>query len=712
MMRARVAMGGIAPALRGGATSIALGVLFALEACSGDGGDPRDGRGAGGSGASTGAAGESGAGAQSGTGGTAAPIACAAQAECLAGSTAPECAAGASGARMLRRLARFEYDNTIEDLLGLSAMASERFAADTVVNGFDDNAAALVVTPLLGDQLYGSAERLAAEAVQDLARLLPCDPAAADAQCAQAFIRDFGRRAFRRPLRDAEVTRYAELHAVGSEDGGFAAGIELVLTAMLQSPNFIYRTEVGAQDAAGSYALDAYELASELAYTLTGSAPDAMLLDAAEQGALASAEQIEAQAGRLIDSPRGRAHLTRFVREWLDLERLGSVPKDAALFPEFDATIRSAMATEIDRFVEHVALEGEGTLGALLGAPLAFVNEPLAAFYGVPAPAQPDADGFGAVQTPEPQRRGVLALGGVMTTHARPDSSSPVHRGKLVRERVLCQTLAPPPPGIVVQPPPVDPELSVRERYAAHSAQEPCQSCHKLIDPVGFAFEHFDGVGRYRELDAGRAVDASGRIVETLATDGEFDGAAELSALLAGSDEVARCFTLQWMRFAYGVQENAQLACALERMQQSFAQSGGQIRELLLATTRTAHFRVRQPGEPVVMTPDEPQPDGGAGEPGPEPDPTEQPADDDVSVTTRRDSTWAAGYCETVMVHNETGMPLDWSVELMIEGTLTDHWNSSASADTGAVTFTGADHNRTVAPDGTAEFGYCASTAP
>jgi cellulase/cellobiase CelA1 len=164
------------------------------------------------------------------------------------------------------------------------------------------------------------------------------------------------------------------------------------------------------------------------------------------------------------------------------------------------------------------------------------------------------------------------------------------------------------------------------------------------------------------------------------------------------------------MRFAYGVEENAQLTCALERMQQTFAQSGGQIRELLLATTRTAHFRVRQPGAPVMMPPGEPQPDGGTAEPEPEPDPTGEPANEDVSVTTRRDSSWAAGHCETVMVKNETGMPLDWSVELMIEGTLTDHWNSSASANTGTVTFTGADWNRTVAPGATAEFGYCVST--
>jgi len=660
-----------------------------------------------GGGAQAGAGGVGGAGGSSGAsgGGQAGapvlPAQCSADPSCAIGSTTPACAQQARGQRMLRRLARFEYDNTIADLLGLDAKASESFVADTVVNGFDDNAAALVVTPLLGDQLYASAERLAAEAIKELAKLVPCDPAAGDAQCAQTFVRDFGLRVFRRPLLDAEIARYTELYTLGSaEAGGFAGGIELVLTALLQSPNFLYRTELGMQNGDGGYALDSYELATELAYALTGSTPDAELLQAAERGELATAAQVEAQASRLFETARGRAQLVRFVEEWLDVERLASVPKDAALFPEFDAAVRAAMAHEIERFVAHVAFDGAGTLAALLTVPLVFVDQTLADFYGVAPPAQPAADGFGPVEQPDPQRHGVLALGGVMTTHGRPDSSSPVHRGKLVRERLLCQTLPPPPAGVVIQPPPVDPTLSVRERYAAHSANGACQTCHRMIDPVGFAFEHFDGVGRYRALDAGRAVDASGQIVDSEQTDGEFNGASELTALLAGSDEVARCFALQWMRFAYGVQESAELACALEQLEQSFVQSGGSIRELLLATTRTAHFHVRKPGSPAPPPLSEPEPT--------EPTPTEPaPPPSDLSVMVRTDSTWQAGHCDTVSVLNESDKALVWSVQLTIDGTLTDHWNCTASAMTGEVTFTGADWNRSVAPAATAQFGYC-----
>jgi hypothetical protein len=642
-----------------------------------------------------------------GQGGTAPdPSACGADPRWLGGALA--CTAEAGGERMLRRLARFEYDNTIADLLGLQGQASERFAADTVVNGFSSNARALVVTPLLADQLYASAERLAAEATQNLGALVPCDPARGDTACAEAFVRGFGRRAFRRPLRDAEVARYSALYAQGSADGGFAAGVELVLTALLQSPNFLYRTELG-QPSGARYALDPYELATELSYALTGSTPDESLLDAAERDELVTAAQIDLQAARLIDSPRGRAHLARFVREWLELDRLGSVPKDALLFPEFDAEVRAAMAAEVERYVEHVAFEGDGTLEALLTAPLAFVNAALARFYGVSLPRVLDAEGFGRVEMPDAQRRGLLALGAVMTTHARPDSSSPVHRGKLVRERVLCQHLQPPPPGIVVQPPPVDPALSVRERYAAHSAEQPCQGCHQLIDPLGFGFEHFDGVGRYRATDAGRAVDASGHIIASATTDGEFDGAAELAALLGGSEEVARCFAMQWMRFAYGVEESAELACALEALQDGFVRSGGDLRALMLATAQTAHFRVRLPGEPAP--PGDPgAPSDPSGPPDPQSDPGDPPDDDPLTVTTRTDSMWPAGHCKTVMVHNAGSAPIEWRVVLAIEGTLTDHWNATATGDRGEVTFAGADWNRTVQPGATAEFGYCVST--
>jgi hypothetical protein len=615
-----------------------------------------------------------------------------------------DCGAG-RGARALRRLSHFEYDNTVADLLGLQAGASERFVADTVVNGYDNNTGALVMNPLLAQQLYETAERLAGEAVKDMGKLVPCAGAGGDEDCAEQFIRDFGKRAFRRPLTDAEAARYLTLHELGSADGGFSGGIELVLTAMLQAPNFIYRAEIGVDDGSGRSALDPYEIATSLAYTLTASTPDATLLAAADAGELKTQDQIAAQAERLIDTPRGKEQLEHFVREWLDLGRLASAPKDAALFPEFTPEVRAAMAEEVDRFVSDVVFAGDGTLRSLLDAPKIFVNDQLATFYGVQLPSALDAQGFGAVEAPDPQRHGVLALGAVMSTYARPDSSSPIHRGKLVRERLLCQIQPPPPPGVIVQPPPFDPSLTVRERFAAHSSKEPCHGCHQRMDPIGLGFEHYDGVGRYRTMEAGRPVDATGEILASEETNLKFDGVAELASALSQSPEVERCFAVQWFRFAYGAAEDGPLACALADMQANFAQNGGSIRELLLSTTRSEHFVARE-GGPEPPLEDVPVRDPST-LPGGSSDGGMPVTQSDVKVESRTDSSWDTGACYTVTLTNDSAEPVEWSVPVALTGTINNFWNAMVDGMTGNVTFTGADHNHTVAPGGTASFGYC-----
>ena len=608
------------------------------------------------------------------------------------------------GKRALRRLSRFEYDNTVKDLLGLDAHAGERFVADTVVNAYDNNVEALVVNPLLAQQLYESSERLASEAVKDLGKLVPCDGQSGGAACAEQFIRDFGKRAFRRPLTDAEVARYLELHELGSADGGFAGGVELVLTALLQSPNFLYRAEIGQDDGSGRSALDAYELATALAYTLTASTPDAPLLAAADADALETPQEIEAQAQRLIDSPRGKQQVEHFVRAWLDLDRLASVPKDAQIFAEFSPEVRAAMTQEVEHYVSNVVFEGDGTLRSLLDTPRIFVNDALAKFYGVAMPSALDAEGFGAVDAPDPQRRGVLALGAVMTTYARPDSSSPIHRGKLVRERLLCQIQPPPPPGLVVQPPPFDPALTVRERFAAHSSKEPCHTCHQRMDPIGLGFENYDGVGRYRDMEVGQPIDASGEIMASQETDLTFEGAAQLAQALSQSAEVERCFALQWFRFAYGMAEDGELRCALDDMQKNFAAQGGSIRELLLSTTRGEHFVAREGGpepelEPVPGRDPSTLPGGADGGV-----PAAQPG---IAVETRTDSSWAEGACYTVTITNNTDEPVEWSVPVSLTGTINNNWNSMVTGKTGDVVFTGADHNHSVAPGMSASFGYC-----
>lgn len=631
------------------------------------------------------------------------------------------CTGSKPGRRALRRLSRSEYDATIRDLFGFDSKWGAAFTADTVVNGFDNNAAALKVTPLYADQSRTAAEEIADLAMQTPSSVLPCDPVAAgEAACAAQFIDTFGKRAFRRPLDDADRKRYADLYAAVAAEDGFAEGIELVIAAMLQSPYFLYRLELGAAaDADGMVPLTPHEIASELSYFIVGSMPDAELFKAADAGELATPEGIEKQARRLLADPRSAATLDHFAEQWLEIDRLASVPKDAAVFPEVTPALRASMSEETKRFVRHVVREGTGTLPELFTGKFTLASPELATFYGLPAPqGPPDDAGYGLLPLDGTPRGGLLTQGSVLTTHARPNASSPIHRGKLVRERLLCQALPPPPPGLNVQPPPVDPSKTTRERYAAHATVEPCQSCHRLIDPIGFGFENFDGIGRYRDMEGAHAIDATGEIVATNETNGAFNGAGELASVLAESPEVHACFSLQWFRYAYGVEESADLSCLVDDVAGQFAASGLKVEELLVALTKTPHFvrRVSDGSEVGTSGGTSGGSSGGAGGsgaggggtggdgPGDPPGPT-----GDLEVSVVPDTTWETGYCNSVKLTNKGSAPITWSVKLDIQGTLTDVWNAMESGATGAVTFVGVEHNATLDAQGMTSFGFCAS---
>jgi hypothetical protein len=397
-----------------------------------------------------------------------------------------------------------------------------------------------------------------------------------------------GARIFRRPLATPEVARYQALYLVGAASG-FTDGVKLVLSAMLQSPNFLYRSELGARQSDGTYALTPYEIASELSYLFWATIPDAELWAAARDGRLADAAGIGAQAKRLLASPRSRALLDHFAAQWLDIDRLALTVKDETVYPGFSPALRAALRAETLTFFDFVVHGGTGKLRELFTAPYSFVNDDVAAFYGLD-PVPPDnGSGLRRVDVTSAHRSGLLTHGSILATQAKPSVASPIHRGKLVRERLLCQKPSPPPPGLNAQLPPVDPKLSNRERFTVHAKNEPCASCHRLMDPIGFAFEAFDGVGKY----AG-AADTTGQIVDSPNTDATFDGPLELGQLLAASSDVERCFSLEWFRYATGMQENLDLSCFVDDVARGFSLSGASLPELFIALTQTAHFRLRR----------------------------------------------------------------------------------------------------------------------
>jgi hypothetical protein len=610
------------------------------------------------------------------------------------------------GLRRLWRLTPAQYDNTVRDLLGVEGSWGAGFPADTVVSGFRNNADAMLVSPLFADKLREAAEDIASRV--PLSRLAACaEGGSADDACLGEIARTLGERAFRKPLRDEDVARYV---ALAKTAASFEAGARLMVTALLQSPHFVYRFELGSKDAGGRYALGDYEIASELSYLLWQSMPDEALFAAARAGQLRTVEQIRAQVGRMLGDARSKPMVRAFVLEWLGLDAIATVPKDPGRFPELDAELRAALLGEVERFVDHVMFELDGSPDALLTAPMTFLDQTLADFYGVPLGAAA-ASGFAPSELAQQQRRGILTLGGTMLAHARSNDSSPVHRGKLVRERLLCQPLLPPPPGIVVQPPPLDPSKTTRERYAAHSQVEPCKTCHQLMDPIGLGFEHFDGIGRYRADDGGLAIDATGEILASPSSDGAFDGSGQLIDKLAASEDVRSCYARQWLRFAYGTSEDGAGKCVSEQVQKAYAGSDGSLAALIAVLTEGEQLRYRTPPTDTTAPPpvvaDPPRGDGGVpGSVEPEPDDMLSSA---LQLKQTVDNDWGAGYCATYEVTNVSGEPVTWSVPLEISGTLSQNWQSKASGSTGTVVFTGETYNATLEPNASTQFGFCAN---
>lgn len=504
------------------------------------------------------------------------------------------------GRSPLRRLNAREYDNTVRDLVATTKSYSATFPADNRGVGFSNNADSLLTDNLLAEGYQKAAEEMAAAAVMNLGALAPACNATTmgAATCAKSFIQAFGKKAFRRPLTDAEVTRYQTIFTTGSTGATYNDGISLVIEAMLQSPMFLYRVEIGTPTAANPAvaSLTPFELASRMSYFLWQSKPDDTLIAAAEAGKLATSEDIATQANRMLQMQNdgSRQMVTQFHREWLYLTDVLLGDKPVSLFPDWTDALRTDLFTEADTFVNQV-FWNDGKLGTLLTAPYSYMNSRVAKFYGLPAPA---GTAFVQVNLDTTQRTGLLTSAAFLAANANPDQSSPIRRGRFVREQIMCETIQPPPNDLMIVVPPVTDGTTTRERFSAHHAQVLCASCHQMMDPVGFAFESFDAIGKWRTMDGGKTVDTSGEI--KLANDpklnGPINGAIDLVTKLGASPEVAGCVATQWFRWGTGRMEGPEDACSLETVGKEFTKASYDMRALPLAVMKTDAFRYRQVG--------------------------------------------------------------------------------------------------------------------
>lgn len=428
--------------------------------------------------------------------------------------------------------------------------------------GFETHAASGRVTPVHLEAYLDNAERAARAALARRGAWLTCE----DPAC---FVATVGRRIFRRPLTEAELTRYTTRAR--------ERGLEAALAGLLASPHFLYRSERGTP-AGATFTLTGWERATALAYFLWGSTPDEALLDAAEAGTLDTPAGLVAQAERLLDDPRAHATLGTFAAQWLGIEGILTTPKSSDLQPFFGDEVRAALLAETRDFVADTVLTGQ--FADLLTAPSGEVAPALATLYG-------DHDAG---------RAGLLRHGALLATYAHSDQTSPIRRGLFVRRQLLCQALPPPPPNAGGVPD-VDPSATTRERFRQHTDDAFCASCHQYIDDLGFGFEAFDALGRHREVEGGLPVDSTGNMndLEGLGQDTQapFNDLATLGALLAQSDSAPACFATQVRRFALGSEEGPADRCAVEALRQAFVGGDGDLRALLLAVVAAPEFVTR-----------------------------------------------------------------------------------------------------------------------
>jgi hypothetical protein len=540
------------------------------------------GAGSGGSGSTgSGSAPGSGGSMPSGTGGS--------------GPVVVDCGQPTPGPAPIRRLTRFEYSNTVRDLLGDNTEPGDLLPPELKGNGFSNDATSLTTTRLLVDAYQSVAHDIAARATKDAAALsatTKCDTTKmTEDACAQAFVTDFGARAARRPLDTTENQAVLGVYKTIRTGGTYADGIAAVIEMMLQSPQFLYRPEFGVAVSGKPVArITGYEMATRLSYLLWSSTPDKTLLDAAKNGQLETKEQVLAQATRMLDDPHAKDVSHFFHNTLLGINGIDGLQRDATAFPVYKPELATLFRLETEQFLDHLIWKGQGDLGSVFTAQYTFLNATLSKYYGI---GNVTGDTFQMVATDGKQRGGVLTQASVLAITTPGAHNNPVVRGKFIYQKFLCGVVPDPPPALMVQEPPFDPTRTTRERFEVHRTDPNCIACHQALDPIGYGLENYNGIGLWQDTDAGKPIDASGSIPATKDAAGPFVGAIELGKKLAASQDAQNCYVGNWLTFAYGRVESSEDACNRSSLQSVFKAEKGNIKKLMLALTQTDAFLYR-----------------------------------------------------------------------------------------------------------------------
>ena len=510
----------------------------------------------------------------------------------------------AIGPAPLRRLSNSEYLNALQDLFPGQAPTLPELPADIPVAGFENAAEAQQASDVRIARYetiaYAYATAVTADdtAVHAISECADWSTPSQSTACAAQFIDHTGLRIFRRPLDDGERDRFATKFAAWQSAVDFQGAVRLTLSAMLQSPQFLYRVEpIPADQAAGSIvSLEPYEMASRLSFFLWASGPDDALLDAAAHDALHTDEQIRAQAQRMVQDDRATRVLWSFHRQWLGLDRI-LLDEHSVRTPEVDpgwtAATQASAWEETHQFVANVLGQG-GTFRDLLTSKRAWVNGEMARVYGVGAPDDPSA--WTETVLPDTERAGLLTRAAFLAGFSHRGATSPPVRGNGIQLRLLCELPISPPPGVdLSQPKPADGQGPVTNRMLFETRTSPaaCQGCHAGLNGFGFGFELYDAAGHYHTTEQGLPIDASGAIHGT-DVDGPFLGAIALSDSLSHSATVYQCAAQQWVRFALGRAASPEEQTLVHTLATSFLSNGGDVRALMIDIATSKTFRLRR----------------------------------------------------------------------------------------------------------------------
>jgi hypothetical protein len=494
------------------------------------------------------------------------------------------------GGIKLRVLTQSEYKNALSDLLG-TVSTPLVLPEDISLAGFVSIGGSEMAINSPAVALYETASRAAvAEVFADADRwhkLVGCEPDAdLSDSCVVTFIRKAGKRAYRRDLTEAEVERWLKVGKDAAELPGSSAavGLSSITSGLLQSVNFLYRVETNKLDtSSGRLKYDGPSMATRLAFLLTGRPPDDDMLAAAAAGQLDTADGVGTAAAPLLNDPVAVDRMASFFSELSQARLVSLVQKSPDLFPTFNAALQGSMLQATQLFIKNIVLAPGADVRSFFDSDQTFVDAALAPIYGVAAPAS----GFMQLTLgPNTGRAGILGQAAVLAGHSETDRTSATRRGVFILENFLCKSPLPPPAGVVTASPTDDPNLTMRQRMERLVADSACKECHALTDPLGYALEHFDSIGKFRATEGGSPIDATG------ALDGvAFDGEAQLSAVLRQNPRAMTCLMSSFYRDANGRIDATADSAQIDALEHSLTSKGYVWRDLVAEFVTSDAFR-------------------------------------------------------------------------------------------------------------------------